>query len=99
VVATNVVLYTAPHLVPGAAIRPAAAAFTAGLVIMAAGLLLRGWSFRTLGQCLASANWIGVVPALRLRPQAPGPARLVNHRFCFQGRCWAAALAVWSFFS
>jgi protein-S-isoprenylcysteine O-methyltransferase Ste14 len=49
-IATNVVLYLAPHIVPAARIRPGAAAFAAGLAVLLAGLALRGWSFKTLGQ-------------------------------------------------
>ena len=49
-VAMNIVLYLAPRIVPAAAIRPGAAVFAAGLVIMVAGLTLRGWSKKTLGQ-------------------------------------------------
>jgi protein-S-isoprenylcysteine O-methyltransferase Ste14 len=48
--ATNAALYLAPRLVPAAAIRPGAAAFAAGFVIMMGGIALRGWSFRTLGR-------------------------------------------------
>jgi protein-S-isoprenylcysteine O-methyltransferase Ste14 len=49
-VVTNVALYVAPHLVPGAEIRPAAVAGGAGLGLMVAGIALRGWSFLTLGE-------------------------------------------------
>ena len=47
--AATALLYLAPHIAPAAAFRPGAAFFTAGLVILVAGLVLRGWSIRTLG--------------------------------------------------
>jgi protein-S-isoprenylcysteine O-methyltransferase Ste14 len=49
-IAGTVALYLAPRLVPTAAIRPGAAAFAVGLMILLAGLLLRGWSIKTLGE-------------------------------------------------
>jgi protein-S-isoprenylcysteine O-methyltransferase Ste14 len=49
-IAASVFLYLAPRIVPAAGIRPGAAAFAAGMVIMVAGLALRGWSFKTLGK-------------------------------------------------
>jgi protein-S-isoprenylcysteine O-methyltransferase Ste14 len=49
VVGVNLALFGAPRLVPAAAIRPAVAAFGAGLVVMVTGLVLRGWSIKTLG--------------------------------------------------
>ena len=49
-VAANVLLYLAPRAIPAAAIRPGAAAFAAGLVILLTGVALRGWSFAALGQ-------------------------------------------------
>ncbi len=48
-IAASAVLYLAPHLVPAAAIRPGAVAFAIGLVILLTGLVLRGWSIKTLG--------------------------------------------------
>ena len=50
VIVTNVMLYLAPHIVPAAAIRPGAVAFAVGMVILLAGLALRGWSFKPLGE-------------------------------------------------
>jgi protein-S-isoprenylcysteine O-methyltransferase Ste14 len=47
---TVALLYLAPRIVPEAAIRPPAAAFAVGLVILVGGLVLRGWSFMTLGK-------------------------------------------------
>jgi protein-S-isoprenylcysteine O-methyltransferase Ste14 len=48
-ITANIVLYLAPHIVPAATIRPGVVAFAAGLVILLAGVALRGWSFKTLG--------------------------------------------------
>ena len=48
-VGVNLAVFGAPRLVPAAAIRPGAAAFGAGLAIMVVGLVLRGWSIKTLG--------------------------------------------------
>jgi protein-S-isoprenylcysteine O-methyltransferase Ste14 len=48
-IATTIVVYVAPHAVPAATIRPGAVAFAVGLVILLAGLVLRGWSFKALG--------------------------------------------------
>ena len=73
--AMNIVLYLAPRIVPAAAIRPGAAAFAAGLVIMVAGLTLRGWSIKTLGQYFTATVMVSsdqpVVSA--------GPYRLLRH--------------------
>jgi isoprenylcysteine carboxyl methyltransferase (ICMT) family protein YpbQ len=49
-IAVNVVLYAAPHLVPGATIRPGALAFAVGMVALLGGIALRGWSFKALGE-------------------------------------------------
>jgi protein-S-isoprenylcysteine O-methyltransferase Ste14 len=48
-IVATVMLYLAPHIMPAAAIRPAVAAFAAGMVILLGGLVLRGWSIKTLG--------------------------------------------------
>jgi protein-S-isoprenylcysteine O-methyltransferase Ste14 len=73
--AMNIVLYLAPRIVPAAAIRPGAAAFAGGLVIMVAGLTLRGWSIKTLGQYFTATVMVSsdqpVVSA--------GPYRLLRH--------------------
>lgn len=42
-------VYAAPHIFPEATIRPGVAAFAAGLVILVTGVVLRGWSIKTLG--------------------------------------------------
>jgi len=39
-----------PRVFPAATIRPAVSAFAAGTVILLSGLVLRGWSFKALGQ-------------------------------------------------
>lgn len=44
----TVAVYRAPPAFPAAAIRPGAASFGAGLLILLAGIALRGWSFRTM---------------------------------------------------
>jgi protein-S-isoprenylcysteine O-methyltransferase Ste14 len=49
-IAAVAVIHVAPHVVPAAAIRPGAVAFAVGMVVLLAGLVLRGWSFLTLGQ-------------------------------------------------
>jgi protein-S-isoprenylcysteine O-methyltransferase Ste14 len=49
VIGVNAALFFAPRVVPAAAIRPPAAAFAVGLVVMLAGVALRNWSFKTLG--------------------------------------------------
>jgi protein-S-isoprenylcysteine O-methyltransferase Ste14 len=48
-VASTVVLYLAPPVMPDAAIRPGSTAFMAGVLALIAGIGLRGWSFRALG--------------------------------------------------
>ncbi|HXW47488.1 MAG TPA: isoprenylcysteine carboxylmethyltransferase family protein [Streptosporangiaceae bacterium] len=74
-IVTNVALYLAPHLVSGAAIRPAAAVAAVGLVVMLAGIVLRGWSFLTLGDYFTFTVQVSddqkVVNA--------GPYRLLRH--------------------
>ena len=49
-IATVTVVNLAPHVVPAATIRPGAVVFAVGLVIVLAGLVLRGWSFKALGR-------------------------------------------------
>jgi protein-S-isoprenylcysteine O-methyltransferase Ste14 len=48
-VAVNLGIYIGPRIVPAAAIRPAPLAFGIGMVVLLAGLALRGWSFKVLG--------------------------------------------------
>lgn len=45
---TTVAVYQAPPTFPAAGIRPGAASFAAGLLLLLAGIALRGWSFRTM---------------------------------------------------
>lgn len=73
--AASAVLYLAPPLVPGAAIHPASVAFAIGLVILVAGLVLRGWAIKTLGGYFTAA--------VRVSTDQPvvsaGPYRVLRH--------------------
>jgi len=74
-IVTTVLLYVTPHIVPGAAIRPAVAAFAAGMVILLGGLVLRGWSIKTLGD-----YFTGVVMVSSDQPViTAGPYRVLRH--------------------
>jgi len=74
-VASAVVINLAPHVIPAAAIRPGAVAFTAGLLILLAGLVLRGWSFKTLDQYFTHTVQVSAdQPVI-----ATGPYRLLRH--------------------
>jgi len=74
-IAANAVMYLAPHLRPGAAIRPAPVAFGIGLAIMVTGLVLRGWSVRTLGD-----YFTGQVAVSADQPVVTaGPYRMLRH--------------------
>ena len=75
VIAWETWLYLAPAIVPAAAIRPGALAFSAGLVFFLAGIGLRGWSFAALGRY--SAYGIVVSPAQPV--VATGPYRWLRH--------------------
>jgi len=74
-IVTNVALYLGPSQFPAATIRPGAVAFAAGMVIMVAGVVLRGWSFRALGQYFTAV--------IKVSPDQPvitnGPYRLLRH--------------------
>jgi protein-S-isoprenylcysteine O-methyltransferase Ste14 len=74
-IATAIAVNLAPRVVPAAAIRPGAVAFAAGLVILLAGLVLRGWSFKTLGQYFTHR----VVVSSDQPVIAAGPYRLLRH--------------------
>jgi protein-S-isoprenylcysteine O-methyltransferase Ste14 len=75
VVAASVMLYLAPLVVPAATIRPGAAAFAAGMAIMLGGLLLRGWSIKTLGEYFTGRVMVSTdQPVI-----AAGPYRLLRH--------------------
>jgi protein-S-isoprenylcysteine O-methyltransferase Ste14 len=74
-VAGAAVLYLAPRVVPAAAIRPPVAAFAVGLVVLVGGLVLRGWSFLTLGRYFTHTVMVS--------PDQPvitaGPYRVLRH--------------------
>ena len=74
-IVTNAALYLGPSAFPVAAIRPGAAAFAAGMAIMVAGVVLRGWSFHALGQYFTAV--------IKVSPDQPvitsGPYRLLRH--------------------
>jgi protein-S-isoprenylcysteine O-methyltransferase Ste14 len=74
-IAANVVLYLAPHIVPAAAIRPGAVAFTAGMVVLLAGVALRGWSFKTLGDYFTFTVMVSSDQPV----VANGPYRVLRH--------------------
>lgn len=69
------VFFLAPRVAPAATIADPAAGFAAGLVLMAAGITLRLWSFQTLGRYFTFS--------VRVSPDQPvvtsGPYRLVRH--------------------
>ncbi len=74
-IVATVMLYLAPRIVPAAAIRPAVAAFAAGMVILPGGLVLRGWSIKTLGD-----YFTGTVMVSSGQPViTAGPYRVVRH--------------------
>jgi protein-S-isoprenylcysteine O-methyltransferase Ste14 len=73
--ATTAALYLAPHIAPAAAIRPGAVAFAAGMVILLAGLALRGWSFKVLGNYFTHTVMVSSdQPVI-----AKGPYRVLRH--------------------
>jgi protein-S-isoprenylcysteine O-methyltransferase Ste14 len=74
-IATNVMLYLAPHIVPAATIRPGAVAFAIGMVILLAGLVLRGWSFKALGEYFTFTVMVSSDQPV----VATGPYRLLRH--------------------
>jgi protein-S-isoprenylcysteine O-methyltransferase Ste14 len=71
----NVVLYAAPRLVPAAAIRPAGGAFAAGVVVLLSGLILRGWSFKALGEYFTFTVMVSSDQPV----VAAGPYRVLRH--------------------
>ena len=75
VIAWEIWLYQAPAIVPAAAIRPAALAFSAGLVFFLAGVGLRGWSFAALGRYSTYA----IVVSPDQPVVATGPYRWLRH--------------------
>jgi protein-S-isoprenylcysteine O-methyltransferase Ste14 len=74
-ISTAAVVNLAPHVVPAAAIRPGAAACAAGLVILLAGLVLRGWSFKVLGRYFTHTVMVSAdQPVI-----STGPYRVLRH--------------------
>jgi protein-S-isoprenylcysteine O-methyltransferase Ste14 len=74
-IVTVAVANLTPHVVPSAAIRPGAAAFAAGLVVLLAGLVLRGWSFKALGKYFTPTVMVSSdQPVI-----AKGPYRVLRH--------------------
>ena len=74
-IAVNLTLYAAPHLVPGAAIRPGTLAFAVGMVVLLGGIALRGWSFKTLGEYFTFTVKVSSDQPV----VATGPYRLMRH--------------------
>jgi protein-S-isoprenylcysteine O-methyltransferase Ste14 len=75
VIAASVMLYLAPRIVPAAVIRPGAAAFAAGMVVLLGGLVLRGWSIKTLGEYFTGRVMVSTdQPVI-----TAGPYRLLRH--------------------
>lgn len=74
-IAATAMLYLGPRIVPAAVIRPAAVAFAAGLVILVTGLVLRGWSIKTLDEYFTGTVMVS--------PDQPvitvGPYRVLRH--------------------
>jgi protein-S-isoprenylcysteine O-methyltransferase Ste14 len=69
------VAHLAPRVFPAAAIRPAPAAFAAGMIVLLAGLVLRGWSFKALGQYFTHVVMVSSdQPVI-----ATGPYRVLRH--------------------
>jgi protein-S-isoprenylcysteine O-methyltransferase Ste14 len=65
----------APLVVPAAAIRPGVVAFAAGMVVLLAGLVLRGWSFKVLGRYFTHTVMVSSdQPVI-----ATGPYRVLRH--------------------
>ena len=74
-IASIAVVNLAGRAMPGATIRPGAVAFAAGLTILLAGLVLRGWSFKTLGQYFTHTVMVSAdQPVI-----ATGPYRVLRH--------------------
>jgi protein-S-isoprenylcysteine O-methyltransferase Ste14 len=74
-IATIAWVNLAPRVVPAAAIRPGAVAFAAGMAVLLAGLVLRGWSFKALGQYFTHVVMVSDdQPVI-----ATGPYRVLRH--------------------
>lgn len=74
-ITSAVVLFFAPRIVPAGGIRPGPAAFAAGMVVLLAGVGLRGWSFRTLGEYFT----FNVMVSADQPVITAGPYRLLRH--------------------
>lgn len=74
-IVTNIALYLGPSAFPAAAIRPGAVAFAAGMVIMIAGVVLRGWSFHALGRYFTAVIKVSADQLVVTN----GPYRLLRH--------------------
>jgi protein-S-isoprenylcysteine O-methyltransferase Ste14 len=74
-ISSIVIVNLAPRVVPAATIRPGAVAFGAGLAVLLAGLVLRGWSFKTLGQYFTHTVMVSADQPV----VASGPYRVVRH--------------------
>lgn len=70
-----VVLVCAPRLAPGAAIRPAWAAFAVGLAVFLTGFVMRRWSEMTLGRYFT----FSVMTSEEQPVITTGPYRIVRH--------------------
>lgn len=74
-IVATVLVNLVPRAVPAAVIRPGAAAFAVGVVILVAGLVLRGWSIMTLGD-----YFTGTVEVSADQPVVTaGPYRTLRH--------------------
>ncbi len=74
-VGVNLALYGAPQVVPAAAIRPGAVACGIGLTLMVAGLVLRGWSIKVLGDYFTFTVMVSSdQPVIKA-----GPYRVLRH--------------------
>ena len=74
-ISAGLVINLAPRVVPAATIRPGAVAFAAGMAVLLAGLVLRGWSFKTLGQYFTHTVMVSSdQPVI-----ASGPYRVLCH--------------------
>ena len=74
-IAANLVMRYAPRIAPAAEIRPGAAAFGLGMMVLLCGIGLRAWSFRTLGQYFTFT--VKVSPGQAV--VSDGPYRLLRH--------------------
>ena len=74
-IAAIAVAELAPRVFRAAVIRPESVAFAAGLVVLLAGLVLRGWSFKALGQYFTHVVMVSSdQPVI-----ATGPYRVLRH--------------------